>query len=356
MKIIFCIDSLNKGGAERVLANLVNDFCQNNDILIITTSSTKSDYNINKKVKILSLDNNQNNIKFKNIKRLYYLNKYVKMFEPNIIVTFMPRQSFRVLAIKKLLKKKVVVSVRNDPNKEYKRLKNKIAMKMLYPKADGFIFQTEDAKNYFCEEIQKKSTIIANPIDDSFIVKPYDGIREKVIVNVGRLEKQKNQKLLIDAFYDFQKVHKDYILKIYGDGSLENELRAQINKLNLSQKVFLMGKTDDIKSQIYKASIFILTSDYEGMPNSLMEAMALGIPCISTDCPIGGPKFLIKNNINGILIETNKNEELLDGILKYIEDPKFAKKCGNNASKDMKQFTVKKINNLWLDYIKKIIS
>ena len=124
MKIVFCIDALNKGGAERVISNLANDFSNDNEVTIITTSSTYSHYSINSKVDLYSLD---------------------------IVVSFMPPQSFRVLLIKRLLKLKVIVSVRNDPKREFASVKYRTFMKLLYKKADGFIFQTEEAKSFFPE-------------------------------------------------------------------------------------------------------------------------------------------------------------------------------------------------------------
>lgn len=353
MKLIFCIDSLNKGGAERVLSNIVNDFCKDHNITIITTSSTKSSYQIDRRIKIYSLDEEKKHL-LKNFVRVKNLYKYIKEIKPDAIITFMPPQSFRVLTIKKLLKTKVIVSVRNDPKKEYSSFKNKIAMKLLYNKADGFVFQTKEAQEYFSKKIQKKSVIIPNPVNDLFLVDTYNGNRKKEIVAVGRLEKQKNYFYLLNTFKELLNIRNDYILKIYGEGSLRNEIEEFIRKNKLEKFIKLMGNKDDIKSEIYKSSVFVLPSLYEGMPNSLMEAMALGLPCISTDCPCGGPKFLIKDGYNGLLVKINDQKELLDAICKYIDDEQFAMKCGCNANKYMKKFSSNNINSLWLNYIKKV--
>ena len=204
-------------------------------------------------------------------------------------------------------------------------------MKILYPLADGFVFQTKEAQEYFDKKIQKKSVIIPNPINEEFICEPYNGEREKKIVTVGRLEEQKNHKMLIKAFSKLPEGLSEYKLIIYGEGSLRPELEKQIKELNLLGRVFLPGQVDDVKNRIYKAGLFVLSSNYEGMPNALMEAMALGVPCASTDCPCGGPRFLIKNEYNGLLYNVNNELELKLAINKIIGDEELSKKISKNA-------------------------
>ena len=296
MKLLFCFDSMNRGGAERVIANLSNDFIKRHEITLVATREDKSMYELNQNIKYLSLDKYQKskNIIIKNIRRIRKLKDIIAEEKPDIMISFLPSPSYRLIVANLFNNNKIIASIRNDPNIEYNNFFKKILANTLYSRANGIVFQTEDAKKWFSKKIQKKSTVITNPINEKFICKPYAGHRKKEIVNVGRLNTQKNHELLINAFSEVSKKHNDYILKIYGDGCLKEKLKNQINKLELEDKVFLMGMTDDVKSSIYKSSIFVLSSDYEGMPNALMEAMALGLPCISTNCPIGGPKYLIR--------------------------------------------------------------
>ena len=229
-------------------------------------------------------------------------------------------------------------------------------MRILFKKASGFIFQTEDAKKFFSKKIQDRSVVIPNPINEDFIVKPFDGRRVKEIVTVGRLVEQKNHKLLIDSFSEVSRKHSDYILKIYGEGILREKLEKQIKDLNLSNKVLLMGESSNIKECIYKSSLFVLSSDYEGMPNALMEAMALGLPCISTDCPIGGPRYLIKNKENGVLVKVSNKEELTKAMNNLIENEDLSCKLGNKANKICEELNPQKINQTWRDYILKVLN
>ena len=358
MKIIFNMSSMNKGGAERVVSNLSNYFANTNEVIIISTSNSDSEYELNEKIKYIKLDNKKKSKLFflKNVKRIFKLRKILKIQKPDIVVSMLPNPTYRLMVAKVFLNVKTIISVRNDPNKEYNNFFKKILTKFLYSKANGFIFQTPDAQKWFPDKIQQKSTVIPNPINEKFIGEPFKGTREKTIVTVGRLTEQKNHQLLIDAFSEVSKKHDDYTLKIYGEGNLKDKLTAQIDSLNLTDKVKLMGQTDNVKEAIYKAGMFVLSSDYEGMPNALMEAMALGIPSISTDCPIGGPKFLIKNNENGILFPVKDKNSLVKAINTLIEDREFAKKIGQEANKICDSLNPQKINKTWEEYIKQIIA
>lgn len=358
MRILFCLGSMTKGGAERVVANLANWLISENEVAIVVTPPNKSSYKLDDKVTFYTLDNfndKKSNLLIRNIRRVKRLNKFINEFNPDIILSFLPEPSYRVLFLKTFNKKKVIVSVRNDPKIEYKNVFNRLIMKILYSNADGFVFQTEDAKNYFSKRIQANSVIIPNPINPSFIQEEYKGKREKTIVTVGRLETQKNHKLLIDSFNLIKDDFSDYNLFIYGSGSLENELKDYVKKLNLSKRIVFKGECDNIKEEIYKSSLFVLSSDYEGMPNALMEAMSLGLPVISTDCPCGGPKFLIKNNVSGLLVPVNDTKGLSEAITKILSDRTFADNISNEAHKISDLVNPDVINKKWVEYIKKVV-
>lgn len=357
MKIMFCLGSMNKGGAERVIANLSNEFCKKYDISIVVTSPDEPMYELDKKIKFITLDKYDDkkcNVLFRNIRRISRLRKIIKNINSDIIVSLLPEPTYRIMVARMFLNKKVIISVRNDPKIEYNTWFKKILVKLLYTNANGFIFQTPDAQSWFSKKIQDKSIVIPNPINEKFICEPYLKERKKEIVTVGRLVEQKNHKLLIDAFYEFCKDYNDYILKIYGEGPLKQELQNQINNLELNKNVILMGETNDVKKEIYKSGIFVLSSDYEGMPNALMEAMALGIPCISTDCPCGGPRYLIEDSVDGFLINVNDKNSLVKSLKYIVENSDKMEKISINSNKKMKKYDLKVIAHIWEEYIKKI--
>lgn len=367
MKVLFCIDSLTKGGAERVICNLSNYLIEHNDVSIVTLNTCTPEYLIDKKIELASLENNKtiiyenekNNVIKKVLlmmKRIRLMKKQIKKINPDIIISFLPYTSFITLLANKKLNKKVIVSVRNDPKIEYESKIYNFLMKKLYPKANGFVFQTKDAKKYFDEIFDFDYEIIPNPINPDFVCKPFNGKRKMEIVNVGRLYHQKNQKLLIEAFSKIADKYPNYKLIIYGEGIERNNLQHQINELNLTNKVILYGNVSDIKEKIYESSLFVLSSNFEGMPNALMEAMALGLPVISTDCPCGGPKFLIKNNESGILVPINDVEKMANAMDKILSDNKLAKKISKNANKIGEQLSPNIINKKWEEYILKILN
>lgn len=354
MKILFAIDTLGKGGAERVITNLANYFIKENDVSIMTLRNVPTEYELNEKISIVNIqqDGKYKNKIIREIKNINKIKHEIERSSPDIIITFLPAITYRLMIANIINKKKVIISVRNDPKIEYNNIIKKTLMKILYTRANGFIFQTEEAKSFFSKKIQMKSEIIPNPINESFIEKPFGGERKKEIVSVGRLEEQKNHKMLIKAFSRISEEYKDYKLIIYGEGNERENLEKLITDLNLVDKVLLPGKVDNIKEKIYNASAFILSSDYEGMPNALMEAMALGIPVISTNCPCGGPRFLINNNKNGILVPIKDEEKMKIAIEKLLGDRKFANSISTNASKISIELHPKKINKKWENFIK----
>ena len=356
-KIMFYTMSMQKGGAERVISIISNYLIEKYDVVIVTNINDISYYKLNNNIKYINLDKSiQNNTVQKIYRKIGYirtsrLKKIILKEKPNVILSFLPEPSFRILSLKKKLNIPIIVSDRNDPNIEYKNpIVNKI-MRNLYKKADGFVFQTSDAKDYMKNIVKCRNIIIPNPIASDFIVECYKGTRKKTIVTVGRLTKQKNHKLLIDAFKKIVNVHPEYELYIYGDGDLKANLEKYIVDNNLNKKVILKGITNDLKNEIYNAGMFVLSSDYEGMPNVLMEAMALGLPCISTDCSGGGARFLMKNNINGILIPTNDVDSMSEAINRIIDDNEYARNLGKQANISLKKYDTNLICKKWEEYI-----
>jgi len=355
MKVLFVIGPLRKGGAERVVCNLSNELVKKNDVIIATTINSKSDYYLDKRIRVICLDDNKRYGFIKrNLERVKKLKKLINKEKVDVAIAFLPDSSYRLM-LSKNNNVKTIISDRNDPNVEYNTFLKKVMTKYLYNKADGFVFQTLDASKWFTKSIQSRSTIIPNPINPHFICKPFEGIRDKTIVTVGRLTEQKNHVLLIDAFICFFRKHSDYKLLIYGEGPLREKLSAYIEKNNMEKNILLMGNIENVKDAIYKSGIFVMSSNYEGMPNALMEAMALGIPCISTDCPCGGPRFLINNMKNGVLFRVGDSKELVNSLNYLIEHPKETKKISQNANKICEDLNPQIINKKWEDYIIKIL-
>ena len=249
-----------------------------------------------------------------------------------------------LLHLKKFSKAKFIASERCNPT-SYSGIK-RLLMQHYGKRADAWVFQTEEAAKWY-EGIAKKSVIIPNAINPAFIRKPHEGEKEKCIVAAGRLSEQKNFKLLIDAFALISEEFSDFSLNIYGKGPLEEELREYARSKQLEARVKFMGYVDDMPEQLEKATAFVLSSDFEGMPNALMEAMALGLPCVSTDCPCGGPSYLINTDENGILVPVGDAEKMAVAMRKILADPELSNTLSNNARQISDRLAPQKIYKEW---------
>lgn len=355
-KIIFYINTINRGGAERVLVNLANYFSDFNSCIFVTSYSTSEEYELKKNIKRINLENKVNHFNkiSRNITRILRLRKILKQEKPDVIISFMGEPNYRAIISSLGLNVKKIISVRNDPNKEYSGKLSKFLAKYLLPMADGCVFQTKDAQLWFPKKLQNKSTIIFNGVNHVFYEVDYSPTKN-LIISCGRLEKQKNHELLIKAFSLIKDDYKDIHLLIYGKGSLENRLQLYINENNLHEQVILKGLSTNIQEEMKKAAVFVLSSDYEGMPNALMEALAIGVPSVSTDCPCGGPKMLIENNINGILVPIGDSLSLAKGIKRILDNEQFAASISKEAKHKALEYKAENVFKEWHDYVEYII-
>lgn len=355
-KIILYIGSMQRGGANRVMANLADYFCKVGvDVVLVNDifpNPLKPEYTVNPFVRRYFLDENgHGGRKIKRlIRRMSSFRKLVKKEKPDTIVSFMAAPNYRMLISTLGIKVRKIVSVRNDPYKEYGNGIKKIITNMVFGLADGCVFQTWEASEYFFKIIRSRSRIIFNPVDEKF----YSISREadaKNIVTVGRLEKQKNHRLLIDAFSRLSCDFPDEKLLIYGEGGLRSELELYVHELNLSDRVLFKGITTDIGKALSSAKVFVLSSNYEGMPNALMEAMVVGVPVVSTNCPCGGPRMLISNEEQGMLVDCYDESMLADAVRSLLVDGSMRKKLGEGAKEKAKEFHPDIIFKQWYDYI-----
>lgn len=355
-KIYLYINVLGGGGAERVIANLANTLAEDGcETTLITSFPVDKEYSIDKKVRRLLLEDHefrQSRLK-RNVTRISKLRKICKEEKPDILISFMEEPNFRAILATRGLPVKTLVSVRNDPNKEYAGKLGAFVGKVLLPMADGCVFQTKEAQEWFPEKLQKKSKIIYNAVKEDFYQIERTPVRGE-IVTCGRLVEQKNHALLIDAFSEVVKKYPFVTLKIYGEGALREKLQHQINDLGLEKKAFLMGATSDVEKVLQTADLFVLSSDYEGMPNALMEAMAAGVPCISTDCPCGGPRELLGDDSN-LLIPVGNKLGLEDKILDFFGNQTVLEECGKELKKIAKIFTPEVIEKKWIEYVNEIV-
>lgn len=354
-KIAFVIDTLFGGGAERVTAALANEFCKdiNNQIHIVT-------YNIDKKkeypVDACIIRHEIGNVTGKNIvqricKRVARIRKIIKAIDPCCVVSLGSPIIVNPLVVALIgLKYPLILSERNDPQRFPKSKFQRFLRMLCYVYSDGLVFQTHEAKAYFPKFIQNKGEVICNPITSN-LPDPYQGERDYRIVNFCRLTSQKNLDLLIDAFSDICHELSQYSLHIYGDGEDRERLEFKIRMMGLSDKVVFHGYSNNIYVDINKASLFVSSSNYEGISNSMLEAIALGIPSICTDCPAGGARETIENGVNGFLVPVGNRGKMAKLMKKVLTDELLAKSISNEGLKLRDKISVGEISRKWVDVV-----
>lgn len=362
-KIAFHLNCLTHGGAERVVTNLAGRFADAGyEVVVATEWIDDNEYELNPKVRRVNIglttDDEKKGRIYKYIRRIRYLHEFMINEKPDVLIAFAKLALFRALMSCKGTNVPVVISVRNDPRTYYIGPRNAFLIKRYIGRAAGAVFQTEEARSFFPKALQNISKVILNPITPKYIKAPDTGYRDKLIVNAARVVRFKNQEMLIYAFADVYDRHPDYKLKIYGadsgDGTWQR-LEEAIRETHLDDAVELMGQSDSLEEDLRCASVFAYPSNYEGMPNSLMEAMALGLPCVATDCPCGGPRELIQDGINGLLIPVRDKKALSDKICWMIEHPQDAQKMGEEARKISEKASLDAVYEQWKIYLDKVI-
>lgn len=325
MKITIVTKNLCAGGAERVIVQLLDNWVkQGVKCNLILLDKREHFYIPNKFVVMHEIGLLSRFRVIDKFKKYATVRKIVKKEKTDIVLS-MPEE-IGIFVIGALLGTKipVVVSERNNPWVMPNKKVTRALRKMLYPRAAGLIFQTKQAASFFSPKLQQKGIVLPNPLDLSRIPEPYADEREKIIIGAGRLEKQKNFDLLIDAFADFYKTHSDYKLVIYGEGSLRTSLEEHAKSCLPDGAWSMPGRVTDLPERLNKASAFVLSSDYEGMPNVLIEAMAMGVPCVSVDCAPGGAAELIEDGINGYLVPVGDRKSLNEKLSYLIDNSNVA--------------------------------
>lgn len=344
-RILFIVPFLSSGGAERVVSIWTSELAKMGaNIHLLVFYRVGNEYPVNDNVVIHAIKENKEEYnKISKTKKIIFLRSKLQSIDPDLIIPFISHVGLMTSIARIGLQTKMIETIRIDPKYSPKNKVLRLFRDISVLLSNGCIVQNEKQKKYFPKWSHEKIHVFANPISDEFIQveRTISNLQIRTITAVGRLEHQKNYTMLINAFSKLRNL--DLTLNIYGEGSLKDDLQIIINDLGLSNRIKLCGRSNDIKEVFMNTDLFILSSNAEGMPNSLMEAMAVGLPCISTDCPTG-PSDLIDNEINGVLIPVDNEEALINAVNNMIDNPKEAYQMGKRAKEKMKSNYAAKVS------------
>lgn len=355
MRIAFITGLMGNGGAERVISVLANCYAEtSHEVFVIAIAGGPCEYEMDDRATFISNDLIPRNRIKRVFQRLTFLRNRLRNINPEVVISFCTEVNIYSAIATIGLPFPLVLSERNDPTKDPSSKIARYLRDFIYPIADGFVFQTPNAKSFFSERVQDRAAVLPNPIKDGLPM-PYNGTRDGRVVCVARLEAQKNIPLLLEAFRIFYSKHDDFVLELYGRGSQEQYLKRLSTDLGIENAVRFKGYSANVQEDIRRASIFVLSSDYEGIPNAMIEAMALGIPTIATDCPSGGPQMYVKNNINGLLVDVGDVDGLAEAMDTLAKNSGLAARLGRNSSSIREELDSKKVCSMWMDYLRQIV-
>lgn len=360
-KVVFITNSLGFGGAEKMVTFVANSLCERGYDCCIINLNAIDDYinekqqKVDRRILVYTLDKSSNTAsrhkyKIKEICRI------AKEFKADVLIGFTGFPGFYAKIVSLILGIPSIMSERGDPARTAPHTLKAKVVQLILDWSCGGVFQTEGAMKYYGKGLQRRGTIIPNPIFINGEIPYVDAHdRDKTVVSVGRLDNdQKRYDVMIRAFKLFSEVHPEYTLRLYGKGSDELLIKQWISEAGIKEKVYLMGLSKSPMQDIAHDGMFLITSDYEGISNALLEAMAVGLPCVSTDHTPGGARLLIQNGENGLLAPIGDEIALANAMCRFAEDDELVRACGEKAKSVTERFAPDKIIDMWEKYINHI--
>ena len=328
------LSSLYLGGLQKVACILANFLSERHEVTIVYCLDTERRHMINEKCRICKLPEYAADAGWLTragciIKQVKELRELKRRLHIDVAVS-LGNIANCINALSKG-KERIICCERSNPKHSWK---NRLFLnRLFYHRSDHVVFQSEKIRSIFGRRIRSKSSILKNPV---IIPAPANDAGAKKIVALGRLVPQKNHALLVRSFARFRKQFPEYKLYIFGEGRLETQIKQLIADLGQTDHVYLEREVLDVHAKIRDAEMFVLSSDFEGLSNALLECMSMGIACISTKCE--GSVDVIRHGENGLLADIGDEKALADAMCTLAGNPDLRKKIGQQAMEDMKEF------------------
>ena len=349
MKLTFVTSTLHAGGSERVMSLLANTFAQKGyEAEIVCINKHLVFYPIDEKVKVWFAEDEVKSPSI--LKKVFWLRNHIKNDRPDVVIAFMLEVYCVTLASLIGVSVPVISSERIDPH-FFGRAKGLLRW-LLLRRTTHLVVQTVRIKDFYSAKLQSRTTIIPNPVTDKvFSLTPT--LKQKRIIAVGRLAYQKNYPMMFRAFAKVHHDFPDWQLVVYGNGPQKDEIRGVIERLGMEGHIILAGKSDHVVEEMNKSSLFVMSSDYEGMSNALLEAVCVGLPVISTD--VSGARDLITEGVNGYIVPVGNERALTLALSSMLSSPEKMDEMGRQSKALAPRFREEQIVGQWEELIKKVV-
>ena len=365
MIIMILITGMRVGGAERVAATMANTFARRgHEATLVSMQNKPNPDPLDSRVRYiecgLSYSEDSGAVK-KNLtlmasaaKGFPRFTKILRENRPDAVISFLNNASIFAAAYKLLRDRRlpVIVYEQSDPRRYSKGMRALLCQ--LFRRSDAVVCQSRDVENYYRANGSKNTVVIDNPLNDECIADEPAQTRTKRVVAAGRLMNLKNYPLLLDAFERIHPEFPDYRLEIYGDGPDRALLEKKRDALSCASSVSFMGNVSNVMRTVSDASLYVMSSDYEGFPNALVEALASGIPAICTDFPSGVAHELIENGVNGLVVPTGDVDAMAQAMRTMLGDPQRAEAMGRRGFAIRDRLNADRVSERWESLVREV--
>ena len=350
MKITIVTPGISGGGTERVATILANGFVKRgHKVYVICCYYNDREYELDDAVEVLDVMADKRGFAGL-VYRSLALRKLLRDIEADVVLSFVAPEM--VLAQKSCAP--TVQTLRNDPWHFDTSRGKRFLIEKAFTSAKRVVFQTTASMGFYSDEIKSKGIVLPNPLETSHLPRWRGNLDSREFVAAARLNEQKNYPMMINAFSEFHKTHPDWRLTIYGEGPERENLERLVADLGLGESVALPGRSSNVHEHIANASAFVLSSDYEGVSNSMLEALCIGAPCVVTDHSPGGAREYIEDGVSGLLTQVGDAHGMALAMARVADDVSFAKELGERAILVRERVDVESVVNQWENVLSEV--